>query len=406
MKSGANDHPRPVHGRSTAHPFRNASITSSEYTGGRGFRSRSTGFGPNAARNRWRAWSRYPPLSKHNSAAGQPDSQAGVVRDQRGRPFGHRGIQTGGQETVFVVNGFRAVALVLLPAVEIGYRSHRQIFSANMTVTLGMAWRNWLEENLTRGCSVESVVESMVNSGFDKDAASAAVLALLAGETPDAPRYEYDPSPVSSDRMIHAYDRAIHPVLRVEQPQLILFGNVLSTEECDQVIELSEDKLQRSTIIDPDTGRPEIIDSRSSENTAFQLSETPFIDRLDRRISALMNRPLENGEGLQVVRYGVGGEFRSHFDYFPPDQPGHAAHLARGGQRTATLVVYLNDVESGGDTVFPNAGISISPRKGQAVYFRYFNNRGQLDPMTEHAGAPVLAGEKWIMTKWMRRYRY
>ncbi|WP_433760199.1 2OG-Fe(II) oxygenase [Nocardia sp. CA-135398] len=275
-----------------------------------------------------------------------------------------------------------------------------------MTTTMDASWRNWLQENLARGCSVESVVESMIRGGFDKDVAAAAVRALLAGELPGPTRYEYDTCPVSSDRIIHAHDRAIHSILRVEQPQLILFANVLSDEECDQVIELSEGKLQRSTIVDPATGRPEVVGNRSSESTSFQLSETPLIDRLDRRISALMNWPLENGEGLQILRYGAGGEYRSHFDYFPPDQPGHIAHIARGGQRTATLVVYLNDVEDGGDTVFPEAGISISPRKGHAIYFRYFNDLGQLDPATKHAGAPVLSGEKWIMTKWMRRYPY
>lgn len=275
-----------------------------------------------------------------------------------------------------------------------------------MTVAMDASWRNWLQENIARGCSVESVVESMISGGFDKDAASAAVRAFLAGEIPGSSRYEYDTCPVSPDRIIYAHDRAIYSVLRVERPQLILFGNVLSAEECDQVIELSEGKLQRSTIVDPDTGRPEIVKNRSSESTSFQLSETPLIDRLDRRISDLMNWPLENGEGMQILRYGVGGEYRPHFDYFPPDQPGHAPHIARGGQRTATLVVYLNDVEGGGDTVFPEAGISIPPRKGHAVYFRYFNNVGQLDPATKHAGAPVRAGEKWIMTKWMRRYRY
>jgi prolyl 4-hydroxylase len=275
-----------------------------------------------------------------------------------------------------------------------------------MAVVMNASWRNWLQENLVRGCSVESVIESMVGGGFDKDAASAAVHAWLAGEVPASSRYAYDACPVSVDRIIHAHDREIHVALRVERPQLILFGDVLSAEECDQVIELSEGKLRRSTIIDSDTGRPEVIDNRSSEGTFFQLCENPLIERLDRRISALMNWPLENGEGLQILRYGCGGEYRSHFDYFPPDQPGHAAHIARGGQRTATLIVYLNDVEGGGETVFPDAGVSVSPRKGHAVYFRYANNLGQLDPATEHAGAPVRAGEKWIMTKWMRRYRY
>ncbi|WP_197039869.1 2OG-Fe(II) oxygenase [Nocardia sp. NRRL WC-3656] len=275
-----------------------------------------------------------------------------------------------------------------------------------MTVAMDASWRNWLQGNLARGCSVESVVESMVRGGFDKDVASAAVRAVLAGEAPGSSSYEYDTCPVSPDPIVHAHDREIYSLLRVERPQLILFGNVLSADECDQVIELSQGKLQRSTIVDPETGHTETIQNRSSEGTYFTLSENPLIDRLDRRISALMNWPLENGEGLQILRYGVGGEYRPHFDYFPPDQPGHAAHLVRGGQRTATLLVYLNDVERGGETVFPEADISISPRKGNAVYFRYFNNIGQLDPVTKHAGAPVLAGEKWIMTKWMRRYPY
>lgn len=275
-----------------------------------------------------------------------------------------------------------------------------------MTVSMDASWRNWLQENLARGCSVESVIESMVGGGFDKDVASAAVRSCLAGELPGSLGYRYDTCPVSADRVIHAHDRAIHTVVRLERPQLILFDDVLSAEECDEVMALSKDKLRRSTIIDSDTGRAEVIKNRSSEGTYFKLCENPLIERLDRRISALMNWPMENGEGLQILRYGVGGEYRSHFDYFPPDQPGHVAHIARAGQRTATLVVYLNDVESGGETIFADAGISVAPRRGRAVYFRYFNDLGQLDPATKHAGAPVLAGEKWIMTKWMRRYSY
>jgi prolyl 4-hydroxylase len=275
-----------------------------------------------------------------------------------------------------------------------------------MTMAMDASWWSWLQENLARGCSVESVVESMISGGFDRDVASAAVSASLLGEVPFSWHYEYDTCPVSPDRIIYAHDRAIYPVLRVERPQLILFGNVLTDEECDEVIKLSEGKLERSTVVDPDTGRAEIVGNRSSESTSFLLSETPLIDRLDRRISALMNCPLENGEGLQILRYGVGGEYRPHFDYFPPDQPGHTSHIAHGGQRTATLIVYLNDIEGGGETVFPEAGISVSPRKGQALYFRYLNGMGQLDAKTQHAGAPVLAGEKWIMTKWMRRFRY
>jgi prolyl 4-hydroxylase len=77
-----------------------------------------------------------------------------------------------------------------------------------------------------------------------------------------------------------------------------------------------------------------------------------------------------------------------------------------GGQRVATIIMYLNDVEEGGETVFPKAGVSVAPRKGVAVYFRYTNQLGQLDPMSWHGGAPVRKGEKWIMTKWLRQAMY
>lgn len=276
----------------------------------------------------------------------------------------------------------------------------------DVTVALDDSWRAWLHENIERGCSHETMVAAMVGDGFDPEAAATAVRTMLSGELPTESAYRYDPWPVADGRVVQAYDREVYSLLRLERPQVILFDNVLSAAECDEVIALSEGKLQPSTVVDPDTGQPAIVAHRSSANTSFRISETPLIDRLDRRLSALMNWPLENGEGLQILRYGVGEEFRSHFDYFPPDQPGHTTQIAVGGQRTATLIVYLNDVAAGGETVFADAGVTVSPRRGQAVYFRYFNARGQLDPATKHAGAPVLSGEKWIMTKWMRRYRF
>jgi prolyl 4-hydroxylase len=109
---------------------------------------------------------------------------------------------------------------------------------------------------------------------------------------------------------------------------------------------------------------------------------------------------------LQILHYGPTGEYRPHFDYFPPDQPGSAVHTARGGQRVATLVIYLNDVPGGGETIFPEAGLSVAAKQGGAVYFRYMNGQRQLDPLTLHGGAPVITGEKWIMTKWMRERPY
>ncbi|MEU1525954.1 2OG-Fe(II) oxygenase [Nocardia rhamnosiphila] len=277
-----------------------------------------------------------------------------------------------------------------------------------MTVALDVSWRgrikSWIEENLEQGHSVDSIIEAMTNEGLNREKSTIAVHSLLRGEIPNASPYEYDPSPVSPDRVVHAHDRMVPVLLRIEKPQLILFDSVFSADECDRVIEMARNRLRPSATIDPATGLFEQAKNRASESCMFGVSESPFIDTLDRRISALMNWPLVRGEGLQVVHYGPGGRYARHFDYFSPADPGSIPHLVGGGQRTATLIAYLNDVESGGETFFSRAGISFSPRKGQALYFRYFNNCGQLDPATQHAGQPVLSGEKWIINKWMRRY--
>lgn len=95
---------------------------------------------------------------------------------------------------------------------------------------------------------------------------------------------------------------------------------------------------------------------------------------------------------------------RPHYDYFDPARPGSAKTLARGGQRVASVVMYLNTPERGGATTFPDARFEVAAVKGNAVFFAY----DRPHPMTGslHAGAPVVAGEKWVATKWLRVGRY
>lgn len=70
------------------------------------------------------------------------------------------------------------------------------------------------------------------------------------------------------------------------------------------------------------------------------------------------------------------------------------------------MIVYLNDVEEGGETVFPTLGLSVVPRRGCGLYFEYTNSQRQVDQKTLHAGAPIVRGEKWVLTKWMRERRF
>jgi prolyl 4-hydroxylase len=287
---------------------------------------------------------------------------------------------------------------------------------------LNQAWQSWLTENVARGCSPESVINAMMAAGFDHSSATGAVLLFLypnANAAPVVPvmdarqrptalanGYQYDPMPIARGNRIDVGDREVKVLMRCERPQVVVFGDVLCHEECDELVRRSRDKLKRSTTVNPLTGTEDVIDRRSSEGTYFNRCEDDFIASLDLRIARLMNWPMENGEGFQVLHYGLGGEYREHFDYFPPGDVGSAPHLAKAGQRVSTLAMYLNDVDEGGETFFPDAGIAVGPRKGGAAYFRYFNQLGQVDPLTLHGGAPVLAGEKWIMTKWMRERPY
>ncbi|MGL4603227.1 MAG: 2OG-Fe(II) oxygenase [Iodobacter sp.] len=284
----------------------------------------------------------------------------------------------------------------------------------DQTSQISPEWQNWIVENLARGCVPQSLVEVMAGKGFDPVFANAIVFHFSSQPAqvaaPDkgevAPfRYETPRFP-QAGASIQTHDRQVQVVARVAKPVLVMLDQLLSSEECDELVRLSEDKLKRSTIVDPQTGAEEVINDRSSYGTFFNVNESDFIARLDRRIAEVMHWPLENGEGMQILNYKVGGEYKPHFDYFPERDPGSQVHLKTGGQRVSTLVMYLNDVEEGGETVFPELGLAVAPKKGSAVYFEYCNSEGQVDPKTLHGGNPVLKGEKWIATKWMRQRRY
>jgi len=195
---------------------------------------------------------------------------------------------------------------------------------------------------------------------------------------------------------IKTEDREINIIARLEEPLIVILGNVLSDEECDELIRMSEDRMQRSKIgIVGETN-----ELRTSRSMFFQEDENEFIARIEKRIAQIMTIPIEHGEGLQVLHYQIGQEYKAHFDYFS------STGQNVSNPRISTLVLYLNDVEHGGETYFPKLNLLVSPHKGMAVYFEYFYNDPTLNELTLHAGAPVIHGEKWAATQWMRRQQY
>jgi prolyl 4-hydroxylase len=170
------------------------------------------------------------------------------------------------------------------------------------------------------------------------------------------------------------------------------------------MIALAAPRMARSETVHNASGGSEVHASRTSDGMFFERGEHPVCDVIERRIAALLNWPLENGEGLQVLRYRPGAEYKAHHDYFDPAQPGTPTILQRGGQRVASLVCYLNTPVAGGSTVFPDVALDVAAVKGNAVFFSY----DKAHPTTKslHGGSPVIDGEKWVATKWVRERRF
>lgn len=194
--------------------------------------------------------------------------------------------------------------------------------------------------------------------------------------------------------LIKTDDREIRIIARYEEPLVVVLGNVLSDEECEELIEHARGRLQRSRI-----GANHVVSPIRTSSGAF-CEQTETVARIEKRISQIMRIPVEHGDGLLVLRYAPGEEYQAHYDFFAETS------RASANNRISTLVMYLNDVEEGGETVFPKLGLSVAPAKGMALYFEYFYRNDELNKLTLHAGAPVVKGEKWVATMWMRRQKY
>jgi prolyl 4-hydroxylase len=194
---------------------------------------------------------------------------------------------------------------------------------------------------------------------------------------------------------IQTEDREVNIIARLEEPLIVILGNVLSVEECDELIRLSKDKMHRSKI----GVTHEVNEIRTSSSMFFQENENDIITKIEKRISSIMNIPIEHGDGIQILKYTPGQEYKAHFDFFT------STSKATKNNRISTIVMYLNNVEHGGETFFPKLNFSVSPQKGMAVYFEYFYNDQNVNELTLHGGAPVITGEKWVATQWMRRQK-
>lgn len=186
-------------------------------------------------------------------------------------------------------------------------------------------------------------------------------------------------------------------VLR-RDPYIVTIQDFFSLEECDEVMRLAYDRLVPSLTVHNESGGNQIHPERISDGMNFLKGENEFIRGLEERIASLVGVSVSNLENLSVLRYEEGGKYSPHYDFFDPVHLGTQNLLKRGGQRVATLIVYLKAASSGGGTTFPNVTVQVKSVAGTALFFKYPN----LEKETLHGGDPVVSGTKWILTAWIR----
>lgn len=267
--------------------------------------------------------------------------------------------------------------------------------------------RQWLQEQAAEGYSRQAVLDALLKAGWQSETAAMALDSLWEEHRRAATAPAQLPAQrlpdldlALSPRQIDAGDRWVDVVATLATPRVVVLGNLLSADECDALVAAARPRLARSLTVQTQTGGEEMNPDRTSQGMFFSRGESELISRIEARIAQLLNWPLDHGEGMQVLRYSAGAQYKPHYDYFDPAEPGTPTILRRGGQRVATLVMYLSEPARGGGTVFPDAGLEVAPVRGNAVFFSY--DRPHPATGTLHGGAPVIEGEKWVATKWLR----
>lgn len=204
-----------------------------------------------------------------------------------------------------------------------------------------------------------------------------------------------------------------------EHPKVYVFHNFLTDAERAHIIRLSAPEMRRSSVVGP-KGESVVDKIRTSYGMFIKRLSDPIVERIERRISAFTHFPVSHQEDIQVLRYTAGQKYGAHYDSGgDTSEPG--PHF-----RMATFLMYLSDVEEGGETAFPEksqwidpgmpakleaAGVKLSdcakghvtykPKANDAVLFYSFHPNGTMDPASMHTGCPVVKGIKWAAPVWI-----
>jgi len=267
---------------------------------------------------------------------------------------------------------------------------------------LDESWTAWLRENIGRGCNPEELLGILLTNAFEIGSIRNAMGTHYPAQSPLALAAENrKPDPV--DLATIANPRITLPqsgAKRFESDRLQLYTleAFLSHIECDALVAVINRYLRPSTVTIESSDKA----YRTSRTSDLSLLNSDVVARIDEKIARAVGIHPSYSEGIQAQRYEAGGQFKQHTDYFEPGTAEYRQHAGARGNRTWTFMVYLNDVEAGGATRFLAIDQAFLPVKGTALAWNNLSADGTVNPDTLHAGAPVTAGHKIIITKWFR----
>lgn len=192
--------------------------------------------------------------------------------------------------------------------------------------------------------------------------------------------------------------RCIH-----DHPRIAACAGFIEPGWCLHLMALAQPLLEPAKVYDFRARQLRLDPMRSNRNAALSISDTDLVVQLIRARTALAAGVAQvNLEPPEILNYNPGEQYRLHVDFFHPSVPHFAEIIRERGQRTRTLLIYLNEDYSGGETEFPKLGIKFRGRPGEALLFENVNAAGEGDMLTAHAGTPVTTGRKWLFSQWMR----
>jgi prolyl 4-hydroxylase len=184
-----------------------------------------------------------------------------------------------------------------------------------------------------------------------------------------------------------------------EGPQMV--HGILTSDECDYIINKVQSSFTRSTVV----GKDGADQSRTSE-TAWLKKDDPVARKVLERACAMTGKPMEHTEDLQIVRYQPGTYYKEHHDACCADSRACAEFENKGGQRVGTLLVYLNDEFTDGETHFPNLNVKMKAPPGSAIFFNPLGSEDKCHPNALHAGLPISSGTKYVCNAWVRESEF